>query len=38
MAGELATAGLTISKIAVGIGVTERTVYDWMYDRLGAGA
>ena len=30
MAGELATAGLTISKIAVGIGVTERTVYDWM--------
>jgi DNA-binding CsgD family transcriptional regulator len=29
-AGELAAAGLTISKIAVSLGVTERTVYDWM--------
>jgi hypothetical protein len=29
-AGELAAAGLTIGKIAVSIGVTERTVYDWM--------
>ncbi len=29
-AGELAAAGLTISKIALSIGVTERTVYDWM--------